>query len=115
MDVETALASHVALAVDVPVRSGVPADRPATFVDIERTGGPVEDVVSDWATFSLRCWAGSKAEARDLAYAVRDAVVDFGESGAAVNANVTSLFSDRDVDSGSYRYQMVAEVVWQQD
>jgi len=55
----------------VPVRSRVPAARPARFVLVFRTGGPRVNVVTDAAQLTIEAWAASDVEAHDLAQAAR--------------------------------------------
>lgn len=55
----------------VPVRSRVPAARPARFVLVFRTGGPRVNVVTDSATLTIEAWASSDTESHDLAQAAR--------------------------------------------
>lgn len=55
----------------VPVRSRVPAQRPARFVRVFRTGGPRANIVTDGAQLTVEAWSTSDVEAHDLAQAAR--------------------------------------------
>lgn len=49
----------------------VPANRPARFVTVERTGGPRRNLVVDGAQITIDAWGRDRAEAHDLAQAAR--------------------------------------------
>jgi hypothetical protein len=53
------------------VGSRVPDPRPARFVTVQRTGGPVHSLVVDGAQLTLEAWASSEEDAHDLAQLVR--------------------------------------------
>jgi hypothetical protein len=55
----------------IPVRSRVPAARPAKFVLVFRTGGPRQGIVTDSAQITVEAWSNSDVEAHDLAQACR--------------------------------------------
>lgn len=55
----------------VPVVERVPAERPARFVRLLRTGGFVVDVVIDRAMLTVEAWAPSEQASAALASAVR--------------------------------------------
>lgn len=59
----------------IPVRSRVPASRPARFVLVFRTGGPRANIVTDGAQLTFEAWAANDADAHDLAQAVRAVVI----------------------------------------
>lgn len=114
MDECNALRDIVAAAVDVPVLQDVPSERPASFVLVERTGGAMDaDMVSDSAVFSLRCWAGSDPAARALCRDVREAVAGSVDADdAVIGSAVTSVYADRDPDTGSPRCTLVCQVTF---
>lgn len=97
----------------VPVFQGVPDRRPEEFVSFERTGGPMDDIVTDRAMFSVRCWSPTQKGARAVARAARDAIDGAADADPDVfGASVTSVYSDRDPDSGSPRVTVVCEIVF---
>ncbi|MBF6333443.1 hypothetical protein [Nocardia transvalensis] len=70
-------------ALGVPVVNELGAQRPARFVLVDRTGGPMVNEAVDGPQFRLECWDSDDAEG--LAYAVWSAVwsargsyVDYG-------------------------------------
>ena len=54
-----------------PVVHEVPANRPATFVQVRRTGGVSRDVVIDGAFVTVDSWAATPPAAMQLAQLVR--------------------------------------------
>lgn len=55
----------------VPAGTRVPNPRPATFLRLDRTGGPRQTLVSDAAQVTVESWAASEAAAHDLAQLAR--------------------------------------------
>jgi hypothetical protein len=56
----------------VPVRSRIPNSRPTgRFVVVQRTGGPVANLVTDGAQLTVEAWSSSDHDAHSLAQACR--------------------------------------------
>lgn len=72
-DAVQSVRSHLlAEGVTVPVVSEVPNPRPASFVEVNRTGGTLRaEGVVDGAFVTVDCWAVSKPSAMTLARQVR--------------------------------------------
>lgn len=64
-------AALIAAGQTVPVVSRVPASRPTRFVQVSRTGGPEVFRMVDGAQITVDCWAGTDADAEDLALLTR--------------------------------------------
>lgn len=91
----------------------VPSDRPSTLIVVERTGGPREDMVAERPVLDIQCWAASRRDAALLADSVQSAVSgmpDVVEN--CFGASITSTFRDYDLDSGTPRYHVVAEIIF---
>lgn len=87
----------------------VPADRPARFITVERTGGPREHV-RELPTFAIQCWAESRWEASELARVTAsnlEAMVTHPNVG---RVTVSSTYNFPSPD-GEPRYQLVVELV----
>ena len=52
----------------------VPADRPESFVVVERTGGPRTDIVVERPMLDVQCWAQTRRDAALLADSALDAL-----------------------------------------
>lgn len=90
---------------------GVPPKRPATFIVVERTGGADGELVVERPMLDIQCWAGSRRDAALLADAVKGALRSMPyEVDDCFYANLTSTFRDYDLDSGTPRYHVVAEL-----
>lgn len=94
-----------------PAFGEIPADRPSSFVTVERTGGQRTQVM-DYPTFAVQCWAGSRAEAADFAELVRDRLVrGFALHPRVASCDVASLYNFPDLESGQARYQLTVTAV----
>lgn len=110
MNAEDAIAAYLVGALSVPVYRDIPAERPRTFVSLGRTGGALSGRVADSALFAAQAWAETTAGARELAYAVRDALPGVESVENVFGVAVTSLFDNPDPDSRLARYQIVFTV-----
>lgn len=120
MDAERDVVDHLnSLGLGATAYYDVPNPRPTSlsppqpFVVVERTGGPREDMVAERPVLDIQCWATSRRDAALLADSVQSAV--FGMPDALENcfgASITSTFRDYDLDSGTPRYHVVAEVIF---
>lgn len=89
----------------------VPAKRPASFVVVERTGGPRGEGGTSVPMLDIQCWAPSRAAAAGLAQAVEDALDAMpGDVENVSGVDITSTFRDRDLDSGTPRYHVVCQL-----
>lgn len=89
----------------------VPAKRPASFVVVERTGGPRGEGGTSVPMLDLQCWSATRRDAALLAQAVEHALVDMPASVENVSGvSITSTFRDRDLDSGTPRYHVVCQL-----
>lgn len=110
-DLEKACRDGLAAALAVPVFYEVPAKRPARFVVVEQTGGQTrERGALQTAQVVAQCWASTRRDARALCDEVVAAVSDLDANPLIALARVASCFRDRDMDSGTPRYQLLIEV-----
>lgn len=71
-DIEALLRAHLAPRVGVPVSTGVPKPRPASFLVVRRTGGPTIGVgLFDQPMVTVEAWATSTVTAMALATTAR--------------------------------------------
>ena len=111
VDLEKAVRDGLAAAVSAPVAYEVPAKRPARLVVVEQTGGQTrERGALQTAQVVAQCWAETRREARALCDEVAAAVPDLDAMPEVASARVASCFRDRDMDSGSPRYQLLIEI-----
>lgn len=92
----SALESMVAWLAGLGYRAStiVPANAPAEFVTIERTGGGVDSYV-DKPTFAIQVWAQTDARAEEMAGDIRF---------AALTAQPPRGFHSMRVNQGPYRF-----------
>ena len=87
----------------------VPADRPARFASVMRTGG-ARGRVLETARLSVDCWAGTRRESAELADEAADALLRAPDSDPNVfGALVESVYWNPDPDSGAPRTCVNAE------
>lgn len=70
-DIVGSVVAYLDAALTPPVSSKVPTTRPAEFVTVRRTGGPMATRVSDQPQLTVECWAADDIRAYDLANEVR--------------------------------------------
>ena len=89
----------------------VPSRRPATFIIVERTGGPRGEGETSRPMLDVQCWAIGRRNAALLAQAVEDALTDMPAIVENVaHVSITSTFRDADLESGTPRYHVVCEL-----
>ena len=112
MDAERVVVDHLnAVGVGVTAYYDVPAGRPASFVVVERVGGPRGEGGTSRPMLDLQCWAATRRDAATLAQAVEDALADIPASVENVSGvSITSTFRDADLESGTPRYHVVCEL-----
>lgn len=91
----------------VPVSTTVPAERPAEFSTVERTGGG-STVYGDAPSLAVQLWSGTEAGAYTLALAAREALVSraWQELPLVVSCEVGGIYRFPDPDSRMERYQI---------
>lgn len=82
---ETIFIDYLNRMLDVPVFADVPADRPDSFVTVERTGGRA-GVGVDYPTLVFQAWAPTRARAAKLAATVTVVLTHAPENDARINA-----------------------------
>ena len=114
MDAERTLVDYLNDAgIDAKAYYDVPADRPSSFVVVERTGGPRSDIVIERPMLDVQCWVGSRRDAALLADAVADALRAMPDAVAdCFHVTITSTYRDTDLESGTPRYHVVCEITF---
>lgn len=112
MDAERVVVDYLnASEVGATAYYDVPSKRPASFVVVERTGGPRGECGTSVPMLDLQCWASSRGAAAALAQAVEDALDAMpGDVENVSGVDITSTFRDRDLDSGTPRYHVVCQL-----
>lgn len=88
--------------------------RPDRFITVERTGGAVGRF-QDHPTVAVQTWAQSRTEASQLSGQVADVLRSFRFQPHIFNVNIQSNYNNPDPDSGQARYQIVADLVMQEN
>ena len=94
--------------------ANVPANRPESFVTVERTGGGRDNVVIDRPTVAIQSWAPKRLGAAELAYAVQNIMADMVNEPNICKVSVGSIYNFPDPVSGVSRYQMIIDFVVQE-
>lgn len=90
-------------------------DRPSActgpLVVVERTGGGRGEGETSRPVVDVQCWAPTRPEAYRLACAAESALVDMpGAVDDVTHVTVSSVFRDRDLETGTPRYHIVCEI-----
>ena len=114
MDAERTLVDYLnGAGVGATAYYDVPSDRPASFLVVERTGGPRTDIVVERPMLDVQCWATERRDAALLADAVADALRAMpDEVPGCFHAGITSTYRDTDLESGTPRYHVVCEITF---
>lgn len=111
INVESLAVAHLNDLEDRPAEAfmDVPANRPAQFITVERTGGGHTDV-RDIPLTALQCWAESRWEASELARVTAANIKTLVMHPAVGRVNVSGIYNFP-APSGESRYQIVTEIV----
>jgi len=99
---------------DVPVYMEVPADRPAVFVVIEKTGSSRINHI-DSATIAVQSYGATLYDAAALNERVKTAMLDSITLDSISRAALNSDYNYTDTASKHYRYQAVFDVTFYDD
>lgn len=91
--------------------ANVPANRPDSFVTVERTGGSYDSVVIDRPIVAIQAWSDKRLSASELAYSVRDTLSEMVSEANVCKVSINSIYNYPDPESGSNRYQLVVDFV----
>lgn len=99
---------------DVPVYMEVPADRPALFVVIEKTGSSRINHI-DSATIAVQSYGATLYDAAALNERVKAAMLDAITLDSISRTALNSDYNYTDTTSHHYRYQAVFDVTFYDD
>lgn len=101
MDVERLVVDYLnSLDLGATAYYDVPADRPASFLVVEQTGGGLSSYVVGLPSVDVDCWAPTRREAALLAEAVARAALPMPERlGDVFYASVSSTYRNPDLDT----------------
>lgn len=108
--IEPTVIEYLIDALDVPVSGGVPADPPATFVTVEKTGGRRSNRISA-STLAIKSWAPSIAEAAALNDRVKAAMEAIVGLDNVSSCSLNTDYNFTDTARNRCRYQAVFELV----
>lgn len=111
-NVEAIVIAHLNEGLEsVKAYADVPANRPAVFVTVERTGGAQLDVVREQANIAIQCWAETRHEASELALIVDAIMESVTERNHVYRYTRNSIANFPDFDSSTPRYQIYAHLI----
>ena len=98
----------------IPVSTNVPANRPDSFVTLERTGG-AEDTrgLIDRPTLAVQCWAPTRTKAGDLAETVKHVLRRATGIPQVKHVAIESTINFP-LDESTPRYQLTADMTVQE-
>ena len=84
---------------------------PAAYATVQRSGGGHHDLVVEDPQVIIHCRAQTNKAARDMAHAVKDAVLSIPEIfDSAFASDINTTYRDDDIDTGQNRWKVVAEL-----
>ena len=95
----------------VAVHSLVPANRPDSFVVIERTGGSIDNLIKR-GMFVADCYASSMTGAAALCEEVIVAMMKLPEHNEVASVRLNSHYNDTDTALHEYKYGALFEVTY---
>ena len=110
MNVEKLVIGWLGSRLQVPVHGDVPAERPAFFVTVERTGGPSHNVCYDYPVVAVQCWAPTREQAADLMVSADEAMRSMTDLNP-VSKVTRNTYYNYPSSQGEPRYQGVYELV----
>lgn len=114
MDVESIVIAWLTSVVDAayPVSGDIPDPRPASFITVDRTGGPREAMVLDRAEILIEVYhKTSRSQARNQAQAIGDAIRQLeGYDENITRARVNSVVNLADTIGQYQRYQVYCDI-----
>ena len=113
MDAETLVILACSESVGVPLYHSIPADRPAEFGVVERTGGDTTNYVVERALLSVQLFAESRAAVVALAGLMKEAVLGMPETQENVfGADVLSDYKSNDLQAGVPSHTINIQVIY---
>ena len=109
MDAVETIVAALSGSLECRVVTDVPAERPATFVDVSRVGGTT-GLFLDRPLVACTAWAGSDADAYALAESVADAMLALPDTEPNVGGVEANAFYRSDLD-GRHRYTATFDVL----
>ncbi len=110
MNVEADLVRYLGAKLGVPAYKRVPAERPASFATVERTGGSVEPH-RQLPSVTVDVWAPTDYEASELAARCCKALVAYESEPGVYAVHVGTVYSIAPDAGGQSRYGINADLI----
>lgn len=108
--IEQIIRDYLLTKLTVPVYLELPANKPETYVVIEKTGSGLTNHIKR-ATFALQSYATSMYEAASLNEQVKVAMDGAVELDEIARSHLESDYNYTDTQTKQYRYQAVYELI----
>ena len=113
MDVETLVITACSTPLLVQLYHSIPADRPAEFGTVERTGGDVTGYVVDRALVTVRLYAQTRARASELASAMKDLLQGMTDNEPNVfDVDILSDYLSYDLDAMVASHTINCQIIY---
>lgn len=109
--IEEILRNYLLSVLSVPVYIDVPADPPESYVEIERTGGGVEEHIRH-AQIVVASYGASKLEAATLHEQVLRVLPDVATGEKVSACTINSEYNATDTQTKRYRYEAYINIVY---
>ena len=111
MTIEQIIVDHLSRMLSVPVSGETPANKPAEFVTVEKTGSSTQNRIKS-ATLAIQSWSTSQSSASALNETVKAAMDDAAALAAVSSARCETDYNFTDTSTKRHRYQAVYTVVY---
>ncbi|MDR2108914.1 MAG: hypothetical protein LBP28_05600 [Coriobacteriales bacterium] len=114
VNIEALLVSYLSTHFNVegvPVSTDVPAERPARFITLERTGGGRSARIIDSPAVAIQCWGVTRSDALFLANEVVWMLEKCEALSPVTSIEIDSMYNFPDLKGRHPRYQVVAHIV----
>lgn len=111
MIIESLIINHLNNNLSVEAHSLIPANKPDSFVVVERTGGNINNHIKS-GMFVTDCYAQTMEAAAELCEAVIAAMENLNIYNEVASVRLNSHYNDTDTASHEYRYGALFEVTY---
>ena len=109
--IEATVRNHLKTAIENPVYIDVPADPPASYVSIERTGGREDEHIRN-AMIAIQSFGGGRYNAAALHESVIEQMKTLNTLDNVSACNLSAEYDFTDRETKRYRYQAVFDIIY---
>lgn len=109
--IEELIRNYLLSVLTVPVYTDVPAEPPAAFVEIERTGGGISEHIRN-AMVAVKSYGATRYKAAELHERVLELLPDIATGDRISACDLNAEYDFTDTETKMYRYQAVFDIIY---